>query len=75
MPPAMHLLRHRINQSQWTAHPDFQALRTNVKAALARKRGAAFIAEDLLRQDYDTLPNCVIPNAKSSRAETHLRHG
>ncbi|WHZ29067.1 MAG: hypothetical protein OJF51_003867 [Nitrospira sp.] len=61
MPPAMHVLQHRIGLDQWTAHPDFQALRREAAAAVRRKRGSAFTPEDLLRQDYDTLPACIAP--------------
>lgn len=61
MPPAMQVLHHRISLDQWTAHPDFQALRREAAAAVQRKRGAAFTPEDLLRQDYDTLPACIAP--------------
>lgn len=61
MPPAMQVLHHRISLDQWTAHPDFQALRREAAAAVQRKRGAAFTPEGLLRQDYDTLPACIAP--------------
>ena len=61
MPPAMHLLHHRISLDQWKRHPDLQVLRKEVVAAVQRKRGAAFTPENLLRQDYDTLPACIAP--------------
>lgn len=61
MPPATHLLHHRISPDQWNKHPDLQALRKETVAAIQRKRGASFAPEDLLRQDYDTLPACLAP--------------
>ncbi len=62
MPPAMHLLHHRVSLDQWKSHPDLQALRKEAVAAIQRKRGAAFTPENLLRQDYDTLPVCLAPS-------------
>lgn len=62
MPPAMHLLHHRLSVDQWKNHPDFQTLRQDVVAAIQHKRGAAFAPENLLQQDYDTLPACLAPN-------------
>ncbi len=68
MPPAMHLSHHRISLDQWKKHPDLLALRKEAVAALQRKRGAAFRPEELLQQDYDTLPACLAPH----RAHTEL---
>ena len=59
MPPAMHLLHHRINQAEWTSHPDFHALRREAIAAIQQTRGQAFVPESLLQQDYDSLPSCL----------------
>ncbi|MGC4099166.1 MAG: hypothetical protein QM706_18800 [Nitrospira sp.] len=61
MPPAMHLLHHRVSLDQWTNHPDLQILRKDTVAAIQQKRGATFNPDDLLRQDYDTLPACLTP--------------
>lgn len=68
MPPAMHLLHHRIDPHQWTAHPDFQALRKGVEAAVQRTRGATFAPQNLLRLDYDTLPACLAPRRELTEA-------
>ncbi len=76
MPPAMHLLHHRVSLDQWKSHPDLQMLRKETVAAIHRKRGATFNPEDLLRQDYDTLPACLAPRREptvASGAEAH--HG
>jgi hypothetical protein len=62
MPPAMHLSHHRVSLDQWKSHPDLQVLRKEAVAAIQRKRGATFTPEDLLRQDYDTLPACLAPS-------------
>jgi hypothetical protein len=62
MPPAMHLLHHRISLDEWKRHADLQALRQEVVASIQRKRGATFSPEHLLRQDYDTLPACLAPS-------------
>jgi hypothetical protein len=61
MPPAMHLLHHRLSVDQWKNHPDLKALRQEVVAAIQRKRGATFSPDNLLQQDYDTLPACLAP--------------
>lgn len=61
MPPAMHLLYHRISLDEWKRHSDLQALRKEAVAAIQQKRGATFPPEDLLQQDYDTLPACLAP--------------
>jgi hypothetical protein len=68
MPPAMHLLHHRVSLDQWKSHPDLQVLRKETVAAIQRKRGATFSPEDLLRQDYDTLPACLAPNHELTEA-------
>ena len=68
MPPAMHLLHHRISLDQWKSHPDLQVLRKEAVAAIQRKRGAIFTPEDLLRQDYDTLPACLAPRRELTEA-------
>ena len=68
MPPAMHLLHQRIDPHQWTAHPDFQALRKGVEAAVQRTRGATFAPQNLLRLDYDTLPACLAPRRELTEA-------
>jgi hypothetical protein len=68
MPPAMHLLHHRISLDQWKRHPDLQVLRKAVVAAIQRKRGAVFIPEHLLQQDYDTLPACLVPRRELTEA-------
>lgn len=74
MPPAMHLLHHRIGLGEWKSHHDLQALRKEAVAAIQRKRGATFIPDNLLRQDYDTLPTCLTPNhGLTEAAET--QHG
>jgi hypothetical protein len=74
MPPATHLLRHRINPGQWSTHPDFQALRNHAAAAIRHTRGAAFPVEDILRQDYDSLPACLAPSHEPAEA-MGARHG
>lgn len=74
MPPAMHLLHHRISLDQWKRHPDLQILRKEVVAAIQRKRGAAFTLENLLQQDYDTLPACLAPRRGLTEA-TGAHHG
>jgi len=74
MPPAMHLLQHRIGLGQWTAHPDFQALLKIAVAAIERKRSLAFAPKDLLRQDYDTLPSCTEPGQKLTAAVADASH-
>jgi hypothetical protein len=68
MPPAMHLLHHRVSLDQWKSHPDLQMLRKETVAAIHRTRGATFDAEDLLRQDYDTLPACLAPRREPTVA-------
>jgi hypothetical protein len=74
MPPAMHLLHHRISLDQWKRHPDLQVLRREVVAAIQRKRGAAFTPENLLQQDYDTLPACLAPRRRLTEA-SGAHHG
>lgn len=74
MPPAMHLLHHRINLGQWKSHPDLQVLRKEAVAAIQRKQGATFNPEDLLRQDYDTLPACIAPSHELAET-TEAHHG
>jgi hypothetical protein len=68
MPPAMHLLHHRISLDEWKRHPDLQALRKEAVAAIQQKRGATFTPENLLRQDYDTLPACLAPSHEPTEA-------
>ena len=68
MPPAMHLLHQRISLDQWKSHPDLLALRKEAVASIQRKRGATFTPEDLLRQDYDTLPACLAPRRELTEA-------
>jgi len=68
MPPAMHVLHHRISLDEWKRHPDLQVLRKEVVAAIQQKRGTAFMPETLLRQDYDTLPACLGPHQKPTEA-------
>jgi hypothetical protein len=68
MPPAMHLLQHRVSPDQWKRHPDLQVLRKETAAAVQRKRGATFNPDDLLRQDYDTLPACLAPRPEMIEA-------
>lgn len=68
MPPAMHLARHRIGLDEWKRHPDLQTLRKEAMAAIQQKRGAAFDVGSLLRQDYDTLPACLIPRHEPTHA-------
>jgi len=68
MPPALHLLHHRFSLDQWKSHPDLQVLRKEAVAAIQRKRGATFTPEDLLRQDYDTLPACLAPSHEMTGA-------
>ena len=74
MPPAMHLLHHRISLDQWKRHPDLQVLRKEVMAAIQRKRGAVFTPENLLQQDYDTLPACLAPRRRLTEA-SGAHHG
>jgi len=61
MPPAMHLSHHRVSLDQWKSHPDLQALRKEAVATIQQKRGATFSPDNLLQQDYDTLPICLAP--------------
>lgn len=68
MPPAMHLLHHRISLDEWKRHSDLQALRKEAVAAIQQKRGAAFRPEHLLQQDYDTLPACLAPSHEPTAA-------
>ncbi|TKB66219.1 MAG: hypothetical protein E8D52_17830 [Nitrospira sp.] len=68
MPPAMHLLHHRISLDQWKHHPDLQTLRQEVVAAIQHTRGATFRPEHLLQQDYDTLPACLAPRHEPTEA-------
>ena len=68
MPPAMHLLHHQLSVDQWTHHPDLQTLRQEVVAAIQRTRGATFLPEHLLQQDYDTLPACLAPSHEPTAA-------
>jgi hypothetical protein len=68
MPPAMHLLHHQLSVDQWKNHPDLQTLRQDVAAAIQQKRGAAFSPENLLQQDYDTLPACLAPRHEPTAA-------
>ena len=68
MPPAMHLLHHRISLDEWKRHSDLQALRKEAVAAIQQKRGATFPPENLLRQDYDTLPACLAPRHEPTEA-------
>jgi len=74
MPPATHLLHHRINQAEWVRHPAFHALREEAIEAIRHKRGAAFSPETLLQQDYDTLPSCLAPSHGSTEARG-AQHG
>jgi hypothetical protein len=74
MPPAMHLLHHRISPDQWKRHPDLQVLRKEVVAAIQRQRGAVFTPENLLQQDYDTLPTCLAPRRRLTEA-SGAHHG
>lgn len=59
MPPAMHLLHHRISLDEWKRHPDLQTLRKAAVVAIQQKRGVTFLPENLLLQDYDSLPACL----------------
>ena len=68
MPPAMHLLHHRISPDEWKRHSDLQALRIEAVAAIQQKRGATFTPENLLQQDYDTLPACLAPRREMTEA-------
>ncbi|NOU10208.1 MAG: hypothetical protein HOO98_09355 [Nitrospira sp.] len=68
MPPAMHLLHHRISLDEWKRHSDLQALRKEAVAAIQQKRGAAFRPEHLLQQDYDALPACLAPSHEPTAA-------
>ncbi|MDF0673331.1 MAG: hypothetical protein P0120_03160 [Nitrospira sp.] len=68
MPPAMHLLHYRIGLDEWKRHSDLQVLRKEAVAAIQRKRGATFSPEDLLQQDYDTLPACLAPRREMTEA-------
>lgn len=68
MPPAMHLLHHQVSLDQWKGHPDLQVLRKEAVSAIQRKRGATFTPENLLREDYDTLPACLAPRREMTRA-------
>ncbi|MDF0651730.1 MAG: hypothetical protein P0121_09715 [Nitrospira sp.] len=74
MPPAMHLLHHRISLNEWKRHPDLQTLRKAAVVAIQQKRGVTFLPENLLGQDYDTLPACLPPSHEPTEAmEAH--HG
>jgi cytochrome c5 len=68
MPPTMHLLRHRIGLDEWKSHSDLQVLRKEAVAAIQRKRGASFPPENLLGQDYDSLPACQAPRHEPTEA-------
>lgn len=68
MPPAMHVMHHRIGLEEWPRHPDLQMLRTGAVAAIQQKRGTTFAPEQLLRQDYDTLPTCLAPRHEPTEA-------
>ena len=68
MPPAnyvLHVLQHGIGLDQWVTHRDFRTLRDYAAEAVQERRGNAFDLQDLLRQDYDTLPACVVPRAQT----------
>ena len=68
MPPAMHLLQHRISVDQWKNHPHLQTLHKEAVAAIQGKRGTTFPMESLLQQDYDTLPACLAPSHEPTEA-------
>jgi hypothetical protein len=63
MPPAnhvLHVLQHGIALDQWVTHQDFRMLRDYAVGSVRERRGNAFELHDLLLQDYDTLPGCVV---------------
>ena len=68
MPPAMHLSHHRIGLGDWKHHPDLQTLRREAVAAIQKKWGATFTPDNLLREDYDTLPTCLAPGHEPTHA-------
>ncbi|MDF0665796.1 MAG: hypothetical protein P0119_06935 [Nitrospira sp.] len=74
MPPAMHVLHHRISLDEWKRHPDLQALRKAAVVAIQQKRGVTFLLENLLRQDYDTLPAC-LPSSPEPTEAMGAHHG
>lgn len=73
MPPAMHLMHHRISQDQWNDHPDLQALRQYAVTAIKQNQGATFAPEALLQKEYDTLPACLAPHANHLAATQALQ--
>ncbi len=75
MPPAMSLHHHGIAAAnQWAMHQDFQVLWKEAASAVRQKRGEAFDVESLLRQDYDTLPACLVPNRHQTQAMAKANH-
>jgi hypothetical protein len=78
MPPANHILhvsRHGIGLEEWVTHPDFRRLRDYAAESVRERRGNAFTLQDLLRQDYDSLPACVVPRVEIGGAVSHSAQG